>query len=626
MITEITTRRVNPHRVNLVLTTNDVYADYTLTKIGFAYNYTYNRYLKDTPLYDTAFYDLPETLISRVFQEYEETDLISKWNAESMRKQVEEIQVLLHSTPALEQYVLEAKDLVHTIGFIKRMDMPIIKAILKDFGFDPENTILKDHQLQAMALYVTLGYSNNWGQMRTGKTPPTIIWAYMLYLRTLQGLPGEIDTAIIVCPNSIKHSWLHEIGKFTNPIVQSLSDVIEGTKVKKAALWEKASIFKIVNYESLRSDIRTVHETLQDKQYALILDESHNVKNQSKQTLAVQSLIRSDTNPPAYFTALSGTPVANKPQDIVRVLQMTAPSTLGRNYDDFASRYCYRDTYNSVFDFQEGALDEIHNQMARLSVRALRADVGMDLGKVMQPIELTMTKVQKETHDDLKKVLRTELLGWDGTATAIQISSFLAKLMKLQQVTAGFLYDSHHMVHWLEDKHNPKLKWLDQFIFEYLDDIGKIVIACKFIPMITKITERYSHLGSTCVYGAIKPEERIKRMERFANNPDCRIFVLNASTAEGMDLNPCQFMVFITKDFQPKTNWQCEDRITGFKAVGEATIMPLLCEHSIDQSLEAILEKKQEWFDKTMGDEGKTTPKVLSGLSITKEDLFSLVS
>jgi SNF2 family DNA or RNA helicase len=423
--------------------------------------------------------------------------------------------------------------------------------------------------------------------------------------------------------------------------------VVEGTKKQKNKLWEAHSLFKIVNYESLRSDINIVHRVYEGKRIALVLDESHNVKNASLQTSAVQSLISStqqmiaktivDLDPTTenpsdlsvnYLVALSGTPVANKPQDVARVVQMTAPGMLGKSYDDFVRRYCYTGGYTGgqVTGYRPGALADIHSQLARISVRALRAEVDMELGKVIEPQRLKMSGEQKKVHDDLRDTLRAELYGWGDEWTAVRINSFLAQVMKLQQVTAGFLYDNNGMPHWIGDTKNPKFKWLDAFIDEYLDDIKKLVIACRFVPVIKRLVNRYQERGCTAIFGEVKGKDRVKAMQEFTTNDDCRIMVLNAATSEGLDLNPCQFMVFITKSFQPKTNWQCEDRITGYNQIGEASIIPLLMEGSIDISLETILARKQQWFDAVMGDKGKTTPRVLEGgLSISRDDLFDLV-
>ena len=601
-----TTVQVNPHRVNLAIPTEDRYPMYKLLDIGFTFNYKYTERWRGTPLYDINHYQLPELLVSRLSHPDAKPILNTDWDEKA------------------SGWLSRAEQLLAQVKAIKNMDMAMIEMVIREWGLDPENfpLPLRDHQLQSLALYILLGYANNWGQMRTGKTPPTIIYAYSLFIKQL------VDTIICVVPNSIKHLWHTELGRFTNSIVPRISKVIEGTKKKKKELWLNGAIFKIVNYESLRADIDVVHKALEDKRYALVLDEAHAVKNYSKQTTAVQSLVNQRRNPPYSLIALSGTPVANKPQDVCRVVQMTAPGMLGATFDDFARRYCYLGGYtgSQITGYRKDALHEIQQQMARISVRALRAEVNMDLGKVIQPQELEMSKAQREVHDDLLKTLRAELYAWDGAFTQVRINSFLAQMMKLQQVTAGFLYDNHGLVHWIEDRNNPKLKWLDMFLDEYIEDIGKVVVACKFVPVIEYLTRRYTKYGAVNIFGGVKPEDRERRMMQFKESADTKVIVVNIATTEGLDLNPAQFMVFVTQDFYPLKNWQTEDRITGYNQVGEATIIPLVCSNSIDVNVQTILDRKQLWFDAVMGDEGKTTPAVIEGgLSISKDDLFELV-
>lgn len=601
-----TTIQVNPHRVNLAIPTSDRSGDYRLTDIGFTYYYKNTMRWAGTALYNTNHYQLPELLVSRLSLPEAKRVMETGWDESA------------------SGWLSRANQLFSRVKAIKEMDMAVIDMVIREWGLDPDNFPLpqRDHQLQSLALYILLGYANNWGQMRTGKTPPTIIYSYSLFIKRL------VDTIICVVPNSTKHLWLSELGRFTNSIVPMVSRVIEGTKKKKRELWLNGSIFKIVNYESLRADIDVVHAAVVGKKYALVLDEAHAVKNYSKQTLAVQSLVNQRKNPPVSFIALSGTPVANKPQDVCRVVQMTAPGMLGRNYDDFVGRYCRLGGYTGadVIGYRDGSLKEIQQHMARIAVRALRSEVNMDLGKVIQPQAFDMSKAQRDVHDQLLKTLRAELYAWDKPFTSVRINSFLAQLMKLQQVTAGFVYDNDGLVHWIEDKNNPKLRWLDAFLEEYLEDIGKVVVACKFVAVIEYLTKRYQKYGAVNIYGGVKPEDRERRMMQFKDGADTKMIVVNIATTEGLDLNPATFMVFVTQDLYPLNNWQCQDRITGYNQVGESTIIPLLCSKSIDQKVAAILERKQLWFDAVMGDEGKTTPEVIEGgLSFSKDDLFEIV-
>lgn len=455
--------------------------------------------------------------------------------------------------------------------------------------------------------------------MRTGKTPPTIIYHWSLFLKGLQNNPDGVQTVLVVVPNTIKYTWLNEIHKFAGYQASALSTVIEGSKKKKQELWGKTSVFKIVNYESLRADYDIVIETYKDKVYSLILDECQAIKNWSKQTQKILDLFR--FNPPKYFTALSGTPVANKPEDVFNVVNLTAPTLLGRNKRDFDAKFCYLGgfTGNQIIGYRKGALETIHNAMARCSVRAMRNEVGMNLGKLVQPVYLNMSKEQKDSHDMLRDKFRADLLGWS-EETPVKVNNALAQYIKLLEITSGFIYDNAGNIILTKDKDNVKIQWLDNFVEEYLDDIGKLVIFSNFVPLIEFIGKRYAQFNTELIYGATKAVDRQEAVNRFTKG-DSKIIVVNMTCAPGLDLNPAQFAIFMNRDFQLLKNMQAEDRITGFNQVGESTIIPVICNHSIDINLEKMLAKKKENFDIVM--EGKPME---SSFNVTRNDLEELLS
>src|SRR4030042_4839668 len=118
------------------------------------------------------------------------------------------------------------------------MDVDFILLYLIQHGIDPSICVVgqkhfQNHQLQALALYIaTNGRCANFGQMRTGKTPPTILYAYWAILQK------QVDCCIAVVPNQNKWLWQTEIGKVLPEWVTSLVKVVEGTKVKKKDAWE----------------------------------------------------------------------------------------------------------------------------------------------------------------------------------------------------------------------------------------------------------------------------------------------------------------------------------------------------------------------------------------------------
>ena len=92
----------------------------------------------------------------------------------------------------------------------------------------------------------------------------------------------------------------------------------------------------------------------------------------------------------------------------------------------------------------------------------------------------------------------------------------------------------------------------------------------------------------------------------------------------GQDLNPAQFAVAFDRMFYLMPNEQADARITGMKQAGEATIMPLVCQKTVDDALVfKVLPKKRKDAATVLGDSEESMPKMMSG--ITVQDLFDLV-
>jgi len=608
---KVTAVEVNPCRSNLVVPTGSNYPEAQYTMAGFSFVYRGTKRFYGEDCFNYNHYQLSDLMANKFPENGNEHQPFSY------------IQKYIEWDDKAREWLEDSKELVSTIRDIKSMVWPTICSVIRNFGLDViqlRNVLgLKDHQIQSLALYIDLGYSNNWGQMRTGKTPPTIIYHWSLFLKGLQCDPDGIQTCLVVVPNTIKYTWWNEINKFAGYQASALSDVIDGAKAKKIELWNKSSVFKIVNYESLRADYDIIKKVYQNKVYSLVLDECQAIKNWSKQTQKILDLFK--FNPPKYFTALSGTPVANKPEDVFNVVSLTAPTLLGRDKRDFEARYCYLGGYtgNQIIGYKPKALETIHNAMARCSVRAMRNKVGMDLGKLIQPVYLDMSKEQKSVHDQLRDKFYSELMGWT-EETPVRVNNALAQYIKLLEITSGFIYDNNGNVILTKDKDNVKIQWLDEYIADYLDDIGKLVIFSNFVPLIEFMRKRYAKHNVEAVYGATKAEERQVAVDRFTKG-DSHIIIVNMPCAPGLDLNPAQFAVFMNRDFQLLKNMQAEGRITGYNQVGESTIIPIICNHSIDINLEKMLDTKKKNFDIVM--EGKAME---SSFNITRQDLEKLLS
>jgi len=536
-------------------------------------------------------------------------------------------------TSALERHENVAK--------IKRMDMDFIHSFLLQNGVDPAVCLVRansadvtsgkpfrDHQYQALALYIaTQGRCANFGQMRTGKTPPTILYAYM------QVVQKNVDCVLVVVPNHIKWIWKEEILKVLPDWVSSLTAVVEGTKSNKRNTWNSYEMFYIVNYESFRADIDIATEVFKDKRVLLILDECHAIKNaDTKQSRAARSF------PSEQVILLSGTPVANKPQDIFIPAQLIAPHLLAFSEAHFKSAWAYTDTYGNVRTYRKqwfrkengtciSALDEIHSRLAVVSCRVLRKDVDLEIGKIIQPQMLEMNEQLKKIYEQAKDQFRLELSS-STNKTSLFISSFLARIVRLQQLTDGYLPKlgkdgTIEKYLWLDSEFNipnAKIQFIDNWVDEYLEDVEKLVIYSRFVPVLDRLYSRYKKHGARLIYGQTYKHDISRFMAEFKTDPEVRVMLCNTVCAEGKDFNPCNFVFFYDRVWGLKDNTQAEDRVTGMLQTKESTIMPLIIKDTIDQKLEFVVLPKKR------ADAAKIEDGVGVSESYTMEDLYDLLS
>ena len=156
--------------------------------------------------------------------------------------------------------------------------------------------------------------------------------------KTLQSI-GIVNTAqaypcLVICPSSLKINWQREFEKFSDArcLILSNENRTSWSYLLKMRMWDVA----IVNYESLRRffvwDIRTAEKPfrLRDVVFcdgvrvfkSIIIDECHRVKDPSaQQTIFTRGIV--DAVPMRIM--LSGTPVVNRPDDLLAQL-----SILGR--------------------------------------------------------------------------------------------------------------------------------------------------------------------------------------------------------------------------------------------------------------------------------------------------------
>ena len=153
--------------------------------------------------------------------------------------------------------------------------------------------------------------------------------------KTLQSI-GIVDTAnaypcLVICPSSLKINWQREFEKFTDKSAVVLDNAVRTTW--NYLLSMGVHQVAVVNYESLRKyfvwDIKAESKLFRLKDVvfcpqiqmfkSIIIDESHRVKDPSaQQTIFTKGLSVGKE----WIILLSGTPVVNRPEDLIAQLSI----------------------------------------------------------------------------------------------------------------------------------------------------------------------------------------------------------------------------------------------------------------------------------------------------------------
>ncbi len=152
-----------------------------------------------------------------------------------------------------------------------------------------------------------------------------VLWSRRCFLADEQGLGKTVQAlaaleaddaypAVVVCPASLKLNWRREIEHW---LPHRSVTVVSGTSGTHEAADIIVLNYEIVHAHRARLGLRTPK--------ALVLDESHYVKNpRAKRTQAVRRLVGA-LAPDALRLNLTGTPVMNHPEELIAQLRVHRP-------------------------------------------------------------------------------------------------------------------------------------------------------------------------------------------------------------------------------------------------------------------------------------------------------------
>ena len=473
----------------------------------------------------------------------------------------------------------------------------------KDFV---EHKTLPLTDYQKVALFISL---NNpayalFMEQGTGKTAIAIarICLEAARKRARNNGTGGMYRALIVCPKQVRLNWKREFARFaTSPgktcilrggKLKMIRTLVDSIRDEKDCAWSVCMI-------SIDSVV-TMWDAFKRMQWDFaLIDESHRIKNPS--TNRFKALMDIDELHAPQKMILTGTPITNTVFDLWSQLQW-----LGGGLSGFSTFPNYRLFHGKWKDAVAGGnglrkLDGFKNiplvqeRLARLTFLMRSSETGLQLPeKVFNIYEVAMTGPQAEVYKRIAKKLVAEIDDMlemaEATGKSITVECILTKMIRLAQITSGFIKTDDEEDLELETvtpgqiyqigKKNPKLDAVVEMIREdwEQDCNSKCIIWATFIEDLRAISER---LTAECINHAgyhkvIQPQYRVKDAEHAEDkinfDDSCRILVVNpASAGEGLNFlgydkeNPSASSMYVDHNSYFSCNWSIVERLQSMK-------------------------------------------------------------
>jgi SWI/SNF-related matrix-associated actin-dependent regulator 1 of chromatin subfamily A len=385
---------------------------------------------------------------------------------------------------------------------------------------------------------------------------------------------------LVICPASLKINWEREWNKFTDKKAMVLSDSVRDSW---PFFWQTGlnQVF-IVNYESLKKYFvhrikKSARFTLKDVEFkqtinlfkSVIIDESHRVKSSATQQSKFTKGICAGKE---WIIQLTGTPVVNKPKDLVAQLSILGRMDDFGGYKNFVQRYCSGP--NEASNLKELNFKLWDTSMFRREKKSVLKDLP-DKTRQTLICEITNRKEYQDAEDDLINYL---IKYKDATDEKIQKAlrgEVMVRISILRQISA-----------------KGKLKEVVEFVNDFREQGQKIVLFCSLHEIVDGLKKAFP--SAVSVTGRENQAEKQAAIDSFQNNPKTDIIICSIRAAGvGLTLTAASNVAFIEFPWTYADCVQCEDRCHRIGQKDSVTCYYFLGRNTIDEKVYQIIQDKK---------------------------------
>ncbi len=431
---------------------------------------------------------------------------------------------------------------------------------------------LYSYQAEGALFAVRAGRALIGDEMGLGKTIQAIATAEILARHF------GVAKVLVVCPTSLKYQWQSEILRFSG----RSSRVIAGGRAQRQEEYAEVDFCKITNYEKLKSDFDLISAWAPE---LMIVDEAQRVKNWN--TIAAKALKRIDS---PYAVVLTGTPLENKLEELISIVQFVDQHRLGPTWK-LLHEHQVKDEAGRVTGYTR--LEGIGQTLAPIMIRRRKSEVLLQLPRrTDQNLLVPMTEMQMLYHEENADIVAKIVQRWRKTKfLSDQDQRRLTCALQNMRMSCNSTYLLDQ-----ETDHGVKADELAA-LFEglFIQPDAKAVVFSQWTRtheiVIRRLKER--DIGYVSFHGGVPSEKRPALVERFRDDPECRVFLSTDAGSTGLNLQHASTLVNMDLPWNPAV---LEQRIARIHRMGQKNpvrIVNYVSKGTIEEGMLSVLSFKR---------------------------------
>ena len=429
---------------------------------------------------------------------------------------------------------------------------------------------LLPYQLEGIAFAAGKGRAVLADDMGLGKTIQGVGVAEIL------AREAGIGRVLVVCPASLKSQWRNEVHRFSDRTVQ----LVTGGAAERARQYDNDSFFTVCNYEQVLRDILPIERVRWD---LIILDEGQRIKNWESKTARIIKGLKS-----TFALVLSGTPLENRLDELYSVVQFVDDRRLPPAFR-FFHRHRVVDEKGKVLGYKN--LDQLRENLRPILLRRTRDSVLQQLPpRTNEIVRIPPTDEQIELHASHMRVV-----------SMITRKAYISEMDLLRLQKALLMCRMSANSTFLVDKQSPSYSSKLEYLGELFDGFAaepdrKVLLFSEWTNMLNLIEPllKKRNLEFVRLDGSVPQKKRQEIVNRFQNEPQCRMFIMTNAGSTGLNLQAANTVVNVDLPWNPAV---LEQRIGRAHRMGQkqpVQVYVLVTEETIEEGLLNTLSAKHD--------------------------------